>query len=350
MPDNLTIRLQLSASLYPSFLTSRWTKTFFNPRTGARLTAASPSLVGGTSDIYEISRPLGCSGGQSGNCDWILELIDTTQGTAFTQNVDGNGLQVWTAWDEATDTWSIVGQLVDARGSAISEEIQIGEPARSMQRLPLVARGADGAFLVVWEAEDQDGDRTGVFARGVSAMGAPLDRPFQVSQVSAGRQFEPVVTADAVGQYIVAWTNYSLADQTVEIKVRRLSLSGKPLGSEITVNSKKYGVNRRSPLVSSDPVGNVVVGWQEYASTSGEWSIVARALDARGATSGAEQVVERSQSDYLALERLEMDALGGFEVIWQRVLHAQSKGHFSRRSDRATHSLGNAILIARGDE
>lgn len=351
MPDNTSIQLQLNATLYPSFLSTRWTKKFFNPRSGQYDSApVTPTLVSGTTDVYQINRPSCSGGGQNGNCDWVLELVDTMQGPAFAQSLDGQSMQVWTAWDEATDTWIVVGQLMDAQGSAVSSEIQIGEPTRSMQRLPLVARGADGGFLVVWEAEDQDGDRTGVFARRVNSHGEPQDRPFQVSELSAGRQFEPVVTADAVGQYVIAWTNYSLADQTVEIKIRRFSVSGQPLGPEITANGKKPGVNRRSPLVSSDPVGNIVVGWQEYTSTNREWSIVTREFDARGMSNGAEREIEKSRTEYLALERLETDSLGNFEVVWQRVLEAQSKGHYSRKSDRATHSLGNAVLIAEGNE
>lgn len=353
MPNNGNIELQLSATLYPGFASASWTKKFFNPRSGAySINVVTPTQINGT-DVYRFDRSKvdACpDNGTTGNCDWVLELTDTNMGAAFAQSLDGKGMQVWTARDPATDTWNIAGQLVAADGSALSSEIQIGEPSRSLQRLPLVARGADGGFLVVWEAEDLDGDRSGVFARRLNGKGEPQDRPFQVNESSAGRQFEPVITADAIGQYVIAWTSYSLADQTVEIKFRRFSVSGKPLGPEMAANTKRPGVNRRSPLVSSDPVGNLAIGWQEYTSAPGEWSVVAREFDAAGTPRGGERDIARSRSDYLALERLEMDALGNFEVIWQRVLEAQSKGHYSRRSDRATQSLSNAAPVAGGNE
>jgi hypothetical protein len=105
-----------------------------------------------------------------------------------------------------------------------------------------------------------------------------------------------------------------------------------------------------SPLVSVDPVGSSVIGWQEYTSETGEWSVVVREFDAGGKPTGPEREVERSKKDYLALERLGMDGLGNFEVVWQRALDAKSRGHFSRKSDRATKSLGNTVQVARGDE
>ena len=350
LPDNQTIRLQLSAALYPSFTSVRWTKRFFDPRLGGYDSrTVTPRSVAGTTDQYDIDRPTCTGGGQGGSCDWVLELTDTNI-AAVAKTLDGQGLQVWTAWDPEADAWSIVGQLVDAAGEAISGEIQISEPTPSMQRLPLVARGADGGYLVVWEAEDLDGDRSGVFGRMVSDKGEPSKPPFQVNEKGDGRQFEPVVTADAAGQYVVAWTSYSLVDETVQIMFRRYSAAGDDMGPESGADGGEPGVNRRSPLISADATGNFVVGWQEYAPAAAEWSIVTQNFDAAGKPSGGRRIVEASTSEYLALERLEMDGLGNFEVIWQRVLEAQSQGHFSRTSNRATESLSSPVLVAGGDE
>jgi hypothetical protein len=348
LPDNAAIQLQLTTTLYPGITTTRWTKQWFNPRTAARQ-GATAVLVGGTTDVYSFSRPAcgaGCNG-QNGDADWVLELIDTTLGPRFAAG--GPTLQASANWDPATDTWSISGQLVDAQGAPAGKAIAISDATSSLQRLPLVAQTAGGTFVVAWEAEGLDGDRTGIFARQVGAKGELPGKVLQVNGTAAGRQFEPVLTADAAGGIVVAWTDSDPSAGAVRIVGRRLSASLEPLGSEIVVTSGK-SATPRAPLIASDAAGNFVIAWQEDEAGAGVRRIVTRRFDVRGNSLAREQQIESSPDNELALERLDVDDSGSFTVVWQRLLDGKSLGHYTRSFDGRNRPHGPARLAASGDE
>jgi cysteine-rich repeat protein len=90
-----------------------------------------------------------------------------------------------------------------------------------------------GGFVVAWfstQPEDTDG---GVFARRFDAGGAPLGTEFRVDASPTGVQYEGVVSADADGDFVVAWR------------------------SDLNVDGDDYGIAGR---VFRDPCGDGLVG------------------------------------------------------------------------------------------
>ena len=329
LPDNGTIQLSLSTTLYPDFANpARWQKQWFNPRTGARQTA-TPS---GSAPNFTFTRPA--------TGDWVLELIDLTQGALLVSS--GPSLQAWASHDDEAQTWSITGQLVDKNGAAAGDAFAISDASSGVQRLPLITRAAGGAFVVVWEAEN------GIFARRVGANGALLGAVQRVSEAGSGRQFDPVLTADASGAVVVAWTDVESATNASRIVARRFSRDLTPLGAEIVV-SAGAAANRRSPLVAADAAGNFVVAWETYEPASRTSSIAARRFDANG-TASSEQLIEWSDRRSLALERLELDAAGSVRVLWQELGDHDSHGHYSRTFDRKNKPVGRRALVASESE
>ncbi len=351
LPDNEQIYLQLSPTLYPGLTTARWSKQFWNPR-DIRDTAklAVPSLVPGTTDVYSFTRPI-CPTGQNcvpqnGDRDWVLILRDTSLGaSAWSQGGTDRFLQVWEKVDPDLNQWSLRGQLFEASGESVSEEVEVAPATPSLQRQPQVARGSDGSFLVVWEAEEPSGEASVVLVRRVSKEGVPLGEPFKVHDETPRRRFEPVVTADAAGRFVVTWASEDPENERVDVWLQRFDLTGAPVGEEIWVSSIA-AANRRAPLVSTDPLGSFVVAWQEYAQSSGVWSLRARRFQANGEARGGEQLIaEGGSEEYLALERLETDALGSFQVIWQQLAIGESQGHWAVAFDGITESLGSPTLV-----
>jgi len=103
---------------------------------------------------------------------------------------------------------------------------------------------------------------------------------------------------------------------------------------------------RRAPLIAADAVGNFAVAWQEYDRNTGASAIVLRRFDAAGKAQAPEQALETSHRDYLALERLEADAAGNFAVVYQRVQGGASAGHFRRNFDGNARTLGQLTRVA----
>jgi len=329
LPDNNTITLSLNTTIYPDFANAlRWQKQWYNPRTGGRQ-GATPS---GTAPNFTFTRP-------SVSGDWVLELIDL--GIGGLRYAGGPGLQSWASFDDASQTWSITGQLVDKQGGAIGDAFAISDAEAGLQRLPVVTRAnADSAFVVVWEAE------RGILARRVRANGELLGAVQRVSGPAAGRRFDPVVTSDASGGIVVAWTEADAG--ATRIVSRRFSGELAPLGDELVVSAGR-DVNRRSPLVRADDAGNFVVAWQQYDPIARLSSIATRRFDANGNAS-SEQLIESSERYALALERLDVDAAGNLRVLWQQLDHGQSRGHYSRTLDRQHRPAGRRVLEASDNE
>ncbi len=352
LPDNGEIRLQLSSALYPSFLSPRWSKRFHNPRTGGTPTPVTPTLEPGTTDVYRFLRPpcpLGqiCDG-QKGDRDWVLVLTDTAAGNPlWTPSPEAGHLQTWSEADPESQQWTIRGQLVDPNGQAMIEETALSLATSSPQRLSQAVCGAGGSFLVVWEAESLDAGGTGILGRLVNGSGVPIGEPFQINATGTDHHSEPIVTADATGHFVVVWSRSSSDAEATGVIVRRYSDQGVPLGNEVEVASGGAEI-RSSPLVSAEPGGGFVVGWMSGDPEQGTSAILVQRFDPEARPLGTELAIEASSTAHLALERLEMDALGNFQATWQRLVDGESQGHFSTSFDRATETLAPASMVAEG--
>jgi hypothetical protein len=68
-----------------------------------------------------------------------------------------------------------------------------------------VAIGADGDFVITWRSPH--GPESDVFARRFASTGAALTGDLQVNSYTTGSQSDPLVAADADGDFVVAWTS-----------------------------------------------------------------------------------------------------------------------------------------------
>ena len=75
-----------------------------------------------------------------------------------------------------------------------------------------MAIDSDGAFVVAWESDGQDGSNHAVFARRFNAVGSAQGSEFQVNAQTSGAQRVPAVGIDADGDFAIAWTDSSGAD------------------------------------------------------------------------------------------------------------------------------------------
>lgn len=355
LPDNEILELQLPATLYPSFGTARWSKQFINPRDPSDLPkTATPTLVVGTADVFRFQRP-GCPvnqscNGQLGDRDWVLVLRDTSLGQApwSLATTPERMFRAWERFDLEDASWRVEGQLVEVNGDPAGAVVTVSELSSGAQRQPQVAQGSTGTYFATWEVEVPLSGETQVVARRLDRLGQPQGGVLAVSELP-GRQLEPVVTADGVGNFLVTWVSAELSSDRVDILLRRFDKAGSSLGPAWTVNAPLPG-NRRSPLVSADPAGNSVVAWQSYDPATATWSLRARRFDPAGAAIGAEVVLEASgPGEYLALERLEMDVLGNFQAIWHRLAGSTSLGHYGRSFDR-TYGLAPAATLVMDPE
>jgi len=121
-----------------------------------------------------------------------------------------------------------------------------------------VARQPDGAFMVVWESDGQDGSLSSTFARMFASDGSALGDDFPINAYTTGRQVHPSVVATADGEFVVVWSSW---DQSA-LYGQRFGPTGSRIGTEFRVDTD--GVDALHPRVVASPRGSFVVVWQSW--------------------------------------------------------------------------------------
>jgi len=126
------------------------------------------------------------------------------------------------------------------------------EPRMAVSKLP----AGQGVFIIVWEDRGNDGDGDGIWARRYDTTGQPLGPEWQVNVTTAGDQKLPEVAADHVGNFVVAWEDWSTG--SARILARCYDANGASLGGEIVVSQGVPGIYER-PQVAIDPSGETIL-------------------------------------------------------------------------------------------
>ena len=91
-----------------------------------------------------------------------------------------------------------------AKTVADAVETRVNTYTANSQSAPKVAMNASGNYVVTWESTDQDGDGRGIFAQRYNAAGIAQGAEFQVNFNTYGDQYEPSVTINPAGDFVIA--------------------------------------------------------------------------------------------------------------------------------------------------
>jgi hypothetical protein len=155
----------------------------------------------------------------------------------------GSGyLVVWADYRNlATRGGDVFGQLLAADGSLQGSNFRIsGFAAIGTDREPAVAwSGWASAFLVAWDDGRLTATRgSDIYARRVSAAGAPIGAEFRVSGPGAvGNELQTAAVASNGPEWLVAWTDErDFATRGRDIYGQRVSSDGSRIGSNFRIN------------------------------------------------------------------------------------------------------------------
>ncbi len=133
-----------------------------------------------------------------------------------------NGQSVVVVW-ESDQNNQVYFRLYDTNGQPTGNATEIARSGSTERSNPVVAMNASGQFIVVWEAEDQDGDNNGLYAQRFAADGTPMARPslalsagksgavyenpyeFRISRETKDDQRTPAVALFDNGRFIITW-------------------------------------------------------------------------------------------------------------------------------------------------
>jgi hypothetical protein len=247
--------------------------------------------------------------------------VSTT--TATTQNypsvaadASGNFVVVWQGVDAASSTWDVFAQRYAASGSAVGGQFRVNTYSTGDQKFPAVAAAPTGEFLVVWQSP-RDGDGNGIYGQLYDASGAPAGIEFRVNTNTTDDQVHPAIAADGHGNFVVAWAQYSTNVFRTSIRARRFTVSGAPIGGELT----PLVLAAAAPSVAVDPFGNFVVAWSELRYTTQD--VFARRYRHDGAAAGTELLVT-SYTTGNQIEPTVAYSYDHFVVVWTDISAAAS--------------------------
>jgi len=225
-------------------------------------------------------------------------------------------------WQDGDDVYNghdgsaggVFGRRFSDVGAPLGDQFPINTTTSGHQRLPDVGVDSMGRFTVVWESYGQDGSGSGSFGRRFDASGNPLGGEFQLNTYTTTYQEAPRIAMNASGAFVVVWDSHEQDGDGHGIFGQRFDSSGLPQGAEFQVHTTT-AQDQNGAAVGIDSRGNFVVVWEGRHDGSAR-GVFGQRFDSMGARRGAEFQVNSFTEEFQWDPSLLMDPQGNFVVAW----------------------------------
>jgi hypothetical protein len=194
-------------------------------------------------------------------------------------------------WEGEVLTFEVFCRRYDAAGSPVAGEFQVNTITSNHQQLAVVERDDAGNFTVAWQAAgNHDGSGVGVYRRRFGSNGAALEgADVLVNQFTTGDQSGPVIAMNGDGAVVIAWSSDLQDGSSTEVYARRYAANGGAAGAEFRANTTIAGA-QNNPAVALNSAGDFVIVWQT-ADDGALTGVFAQRYDGAGATVSTEFLV-----------------------------------------------------------
>ena len=207
-------------------------------------------------------------------------------------------------WANASSS-SVQARYYDAQGSPLGNESTLESGTDIFMQD--IAGKPDGSFVMVW-SEQTPGVRE-LHGRRYASDGSPIGTDFEVTTTASYPDFASVAM-DEQGEFVVAWSQGSAPNRTVE--ARRFAADGMPIGSIFPISAS---VDSYDPDVAKQAdSGEFVVAW------SGPDDVWAKRYDSGGSAVGSEFVVNSYTTGVQTRPALEISTSGDMLVAFEGAL------------------------------
>jgi hypothetical protein len=251
----------------------------------------------------------------------------------------------------ATTMLTQPGPARAAPGDALGDEFLVNSATAGSQSAPSVAVDDDGDFAVAWHNFYLTIDSIDLFARRFDAAGGPRGPEFPINSFTTNRQWFASVAMDTDGDFVVVWTSRGQDDPAdisasgYGVFAQRYDAAGVPQGSEFQVNDFTTGP-QNSPSVAMALDGDFVVAWESGGQDGSAEGVFAQRFDAAGNPAGGEFQVNSFTTADQSSPSVAMDADGDFVVAWQSDgQDGDSRGVFAQRFDAAGVAQGSEFQV-----
>jgi len=224
--------------------------------------------------------------------------------------------------------------LLLAQALPLGAEFPVNTFTTGYQREPALAAGTSGAFVVVWESQNQDGDIAGVYGQRFDSAGAPAGSEFPVNTVTAKRQSAASI-ALALDHFLVSWDDGDGAD--VGVSARAFTADGTPLAPQFAVASPP-GLHSGNAMAAA-PDGTVLVVWTDSVTVPPQ--VWGQRYDGSGNLLGSAFQISTDLALGGYSPAVAADGLGHFIVAWID----NGVEIFAQRFDTAGTPVGPQLLV-----
>ncbi len=232
-------------------------------------------------------------------------------------------------------SWGVYAQRYDAAGNPLGAEFRVNTFTTGDQLDPAVAVDGQGDFIITWASSNQDGSSWGVYAQRYDPSGNPMGGEFRVNTFTPGAQQNPVVAADAAGDFVIAWASQNEDGSGWGVYAQRYNAAGNAVGGEFRVNTFTPG-DQTNPSAGMDSAGNFVIAWASDNEDGDHWGVFAQRYDAAGNRVGGEFRVNTTTHDDQRDPAVAVAPGGGFVIAWDsNEQDGDSWGVYGQRYDAA---------------
>jgi hypothetical protein len=206
----------------------------------------------------------------------FLVNTSTSHGSfpSVAKSFSGDFVVVWRSYKEFGTGWDIVGRRFSSTGAPVGDDFLAESNLSDIHGFPSVAPlGVDAGFVVAWDAQPASGWQ--IFARRFDASGAPLTSAFRVNTATGFAHYRPSVAGDSDGAFTIVWQSRDQDGDGNGVYAQRYGSSGAPLGSESRVNVHTTS-DQGGPRVAMGSAGSFTVTWSSQGQDGGSWGAFAR--------------------------------------------------------------------------
>jgi len=226
----------------------------------------------------------------------------------------GDFVVVWGGEGAGDPGGGVFGQRFAASGAPLGPEFRVNTYTTDLQFAPSVGADASGYFVVAWSSGGYGGTPADVVAQRFVSDGTPLGPEFRVNTYTTYGQYRPAVAATA-GSFIIVWDGSGLND-TSGVFGQRFFSTGAPQGPEFRANTVTADF-QITPSLAADAVGNFVVAWTSNAGYGGAPpDIFGQRFMSDGTPAGTEFAIATYTTNGQDRTAVAATPEGSFVIVW----------------------------------
>jgi hypothetical protein len=250
---------------------------------------------------------------------------------------------------------SIAVDVLDASDSLVPAGRHIIWPGQNgaFAVQPRIAAMPGGGFVLAWQ--NAFAPFNDVWAERLSPLGAPLDEPFRVNDLSTAARSRPSVIAENAeegGGFAVVWRNLTNVESLNGLWVQRYDAAGARRGAAIHLADVSHlsptsdiGL---APEAVAGPAGSHLLLWPDH-TPHGELLLLGRVADASWQPAGDVFQVNVAPLSFMAEVAASFVPGGGFVALWPRGFTDDNPSDVFSRRFSADCRGGAGSLCLNGD-